>query len=196
MRVKGVDAFSNNGTVVFGAEFFHYGISDYWDEERILAGNGGIPLSVADNLGSFESFGPRLMTFGSFMSINDTGTVASRASFDSRGEALLIDGTVWLTTSESPYSAFGRGASINNGGMVAFTADLDSGGQGVFTGADPTADKVVAAGDMVLGCPVSSAYVHPPRSLNDAGQVVCLLSFGNGGNCPAEGVYVATPLPP
>lgn len=38
---------------------------------------------------------------------------------------------------------------INDAGLVLFEASLDGGGFGIFAGADPVADKVVALGDMV-----------------------------------------------
>ena len=74
------------------------------------------------------------------------GDTQVQGVFTSRGGPVT---TVARTT--GPYSFFGE-PSLNDLGQVVFTADLDEFGpnglpvQGVFTGANPAADKGAAAG--------------------------------------------------
>jgi hypothetical protein len=76
--------------------------------------------------------------------------------FTSRGGPVTT-----VADSTGPYSSF-REPSLNDLGDVVFTADLDEFGpngvqiQGVFTGPDPVADKVLQAGDLYEGLQVSS----------------------------------------
>ncbi|WP_446385630.1 DUF7453 family protein [Coleofasciculus chthonoplastes] len=62
---------------------------------------------------------------------------------------------------------------INNKGAIAFEAVLDTGEYGIFTGADPVADKVIAIGDPLFGSTVTSLGVSD-KGFNDAGQVAFL----------------------
>jgi hypothetical protein len=74
------------------------------------------------------------------------------------------------------YASF-REPSLNDLGRVAFTADILVDPtvfvttQGVFTGADPVADKVLQAGDLYEGVPVTSV-VTCSEALNNRGQIV------------------------
>ena len=67
--------------------------------------------------------------------------------------------------------------SLNDLGKVVFTADLDQFGpnglpvQGVFTGPNPVADKVLKAGDRYEGVRISSVFTCS-EALNDLGQIV------------------------
>ena len=73
--------------------------------------------------------------------------------FTSRGGPVTT-----VADSTGRYASFGR-PSLNDLGKVVFTADLDEFGpnglpiQGVFTGPDPVADKVLQAGDSYEGVP-------------------------------------------
>ena len=52
---------------------------------------------------------------------------------------------------------FARSPSLNNSGTVAFRAFLDTGEDGIFTGPDPLADKVIGTGDPLFGSTVTSS---------------------------------------
>ncbi len=91
-----------------------------------------------------------------------------------------------LTTvadSTGRYASFGR-PSLNDLGQVVFTADLDEFGpnglplQGVFTGPDPERDKVLQAGDIYTGVPVSSVFTCS-EALNNLGQIVMTVQSEN-----------------
>lgn len=91
--------------------------------------------------------------------------------FTSRGGPITT-----VADNTGPYSSFGR-PSLNDLGKVVFTADLDQFGpnglpvQGVFTGPNPVADKVLKAGDRYEGLPISSVFTCS-EALNDLGQIV------------------------
>ena len=98
--------------------------------------------------------------------------------FTSRGGPVTT-----VADSTGPYSSFAE-PSLNDLGRVVFTADLDEFGpngfqiQGVFTGADPVADKVLQAGDTYAGVPVSSVFTCS-EALNNVGQIVMTVQSEN-----------------
>jgi hypothetical protein len=70
---------------------------------------------------------------------------------------------------------------------VAFLGYPDAGGQGIFTGPDPVADKVIRTGDPLFGSTVTA--VNFEHGLNDAGQIVFLAELADG----TRGVFRADP---
>jgi hypothetical protein len=68
---------------------------------------------------------------------------------------------------------------------------LDTGVTGIFTGADPIADKVIAIGDMLFGSRVTSLYFSN-QGLNNSGQLAFVAGLENG----ISGVFRADPQPP
>jgi hypothetical protein len=98
--------------------------------------------------------------------------------FTSRGGPVTT-----VADSTGPYASFGR-PSLNDLGKVVFTADLDQFGpngfpiQGVFTGANPVADKVLEAGDRYEGVPVTSVFTCS-EALNNLGQIVMTVQSEN-----------------
>jgi hypothetical protein len=90
-------------------------------------------------------------------------------------------GAVTTVAESSPggYQSF-RGPSLNDLGQVAFTADVQPDPdvfvteQGVFTGPDPDADKVLRAGDRIEGVRVTSV-VTCAEALNNPGEIAMLV---------------------
>ena len=84
--------------------------------------------------------------------------------------------TTVAQTSPGGYASF-REPSLNDPGAVVFTADVQPDPeifttvQGVFTGPDPVGDKVLQAGDLYEGVPVTSV-VSGSEALNNRGQIV------------------------
>ena len=82
------------------------------------------------------------------------------------------------------WQAAKRGPSLNDLGRVAFAADLRVDPavfvttQGVFTGPDPVADKVLQAGNLIEGVPVTS-IVSCSEALNNLGQIVMTVQSEN-----------------
>ena len=85
----------------------------------------------------------------------------------------LGNGIITKTVADNSgrYSSFWT-PSVNNNGKVAFRALLDGdiSKTGIFTGPDPIADKVIVAGDILLGSEVKGVQ-FTQYGLNDAGQI-------------------------
>ena len=122
--------------------------------------------------------------------INDSGDVV----FVGR----LHDGTAHVLSTRDGVNfadhsgSFGIGLSdafsINNAGQVSFTA-TSAGSIGIFTGPDPAADKVLAAGDALDGSTVVTARLSSD-AINDAGQIVFWAELADG----RTGIYRANPV--
>ncbi len=129
------------------------GLVAFSDGTTVYTGNGG-PLNI---IGS-----------GVSPALNDAGTVA----FLTMSPAVVVGNGGPLTTiadTSGAYSNFGvvvntgsgtyisgNAVSINNSGSVAFLANLRSGGNGIFTGPNAVANRVIAAGDALFGSTVSN----------------------------------------
>lgn len=104
---------------------------------------------IVDDDGDFDFFGRP--------AINDTGTIAFRASLDGGGAGLytvpLAGGSAALLADTSgPFSGFEQKIAINDAGDVVFQAGLDASSEsGIFTGPNPATDTVVdTSGPFVL----------------------------------------------
>jgi hypothetical protein len=78
---------------------------------------------------------------------------------------------------------------LNDNGDVAFFAMLDDSSKGIYTGADPVADKVLHVGDALFGATLIDLVFDD--SFNDVGQLAFVYVLDNG----QSGVAVATPVP-
>ena len=143
--------------------------------------NGTIRRIVDSNNGGFAVFDPSLNIFGrvAFTGFRTVAGNQIQGVFTSRGGAVTT-----VADSRGPYgSSFGE-PSLNDRGEVVFTADLDEfdpGGfpvQGVFTGRNPVADKVLKTGDMYEGVRVSSVFTCA-EALNNVGQIVMTVQSEN-----------------
>jgi hypothetical protein len=137
---------------------------------------------VADASGPFEFFtSPR---------VNNRGDVAFQA-FPDGGEPspflLLADhrGVRVFVDASGPFE-FADPPLLNDAGLLVFTATLDGGGRGVFTGADPVADKVLATGDPLAGSVVVQAAA---MDVNNAGEIVVFAELADG----RRGLWLADP---
>ncbi len=77
------------------------------------------------------------------------------------------------------FTGFSANPAINNAGTVAFRAGLRAGGNGVFTGADPLANRVIGTGDALFGSAVTGLSFGN-EGLNDAGQLAFRASLADG----------------
>jgi hypothetical protein len=138
---------------------------------------------------------PRSQPFLDFgdPSLNDDGTAAFAVSFfDSNSNFVTAivksDGGPPTTVADTTgkYNSLGA-PSINNNGDVVFFAtvnDKKGGVSGVFTGPNPHADKVIAAGDKLDGAIVADVGVLLcDRAINDSGQVAFIANL-NDPNTP------------
>ena len=151
---------------------------------------GGIFLSNPD--GTFKTIVDTTsgMAVGD-PSLNILGRVAFTGDrFDENSNQIFSintsrGGPVTTVAESSPGGyAFFREPSLNDLGRVAFTADVQPDPevfitfQGVFTGPDPVADKVLQAGDLYQGVPVTSV-VTCAEALNNRGQIVMTVHSEN-----------------
>jgi|SRR5215831_18625866 len=134
--------------------------------------------------------------FGDGYSINDLGEVLFTATFGGSPAIFTGDGSSTKTVADTngPYSFFpvddpaGVGPAINNMGTVAFGAILRDGRKGIFTGPDPTRDKVIVTGDPLFGSTVSFLEFCR-QGLNDSGQIAFYARLSDG----TAGFYRADP---
>ena len=88
-----------------------------------------------------------------------------------------------------PFRIFqGQGVSINNNNDVAFGAVLDAGSKGIFTGADPVTDIIIATGASLFGQEVVDVFFSN-NGLNEFGQVAFRAVLADG----TQGIYRADP---
>ena len=149
--------------------------------------SNGVVTTVVDNSGPFSSFGDLYLDNPS---LNDAGTVAFGASLDAGGSGIFTKNNGVISTiadTTGPFARFNFNPSINNSGDVAFLASLDADirGEGIFTGADPIADKVIATGDSLFGSTVTNLEFFG-EGLNDVGQIAFFASLANG----TTGIFV------
>ena len=94
-----------------------------------------------------------------------------------------------VDTSSGSFQTFSAFA-INNNDNVAFTATLNGGERGIFTGADPVADKVIATGDSLAGSKVTGLGFFGRNGLNNNGQIAFYVRLENG----EQAIYRAEPV--
>jgi hypothetical protein len=180
---------NNKGNVAFKA---------FLDDGRrgLFTINGDSITPIADTNGSFKFFGN--------ISLNDGDTLAFSAWLDDGSAGIFTSSNGSFTTLADTSGAFSSfffntfrgdgsfvsidGPAINNNGAVAFGAQLETGESGIFTGADPVADKVIAIGDPLFDSTVTSLGFSN-KGFNDAGQVAFWAKLADG----SSGVFRADP---
>ncbi len=128
-------------------------------------------------------------------------TNASALATNDKGDLVLSSGdairsfdrtTSTLSTIADPTNSSLKAFSnlaINNNNKVAFTATLKSGEKGIFTGADPVADKVIATGDSLAGSTVTNlSFLR--SGLNNNNQIAFSVQLADG----TQGIFRAEPV--
>ncbi len=162
--------------------------------DGIYTGNGGpftlLSVSTHALLGLYITCQPDM---------NDSGTVAFVAWNSAGGISIYTgDGSAdpqETVSTSGPFASFSS-VAINNSGQVAFMARLDgapSYAEGIYTGPDPAADKVIADDDPLDGGVVAALDFYR-GGLNDAGQIAFYAGTWHG-DVYYQGVYLATPSP-
>jgi len=141
--------------------------------ERLDSGSSGVFRFDGNTFTTIvEDGGPILFT--TVPQLNGSGVAVFQSFLRSGGEAVTVgNGTVLknVVTTSGPFQSFDIGdPSINDVGGVVFTASRDDGTEGVYTGADPVADKVIETGDTLDGSTVTNAF-QCSEGLNNVGQV-------------------------
>lgn len=155
---------------------------------KTLSISSGVVATIADASDGFISFGLGKPT------INNLGTTAFRAFnsidnlwgvFTSDGGSpvtIIGDGTVRIDTGHSP-------PTINDSGVVASKGLFGSGQNGIFTGRDAVADKVIATNDQLFGSTVKRIEGFSREGLNSGNELAFGYQLANG----VFGIAVATP---
>ena len=168
---------------------FDTSLSDSSTSGIFLSNPNGSFRTIVDNTGPLGSVrDPSLNFFGRVAFLADRFDELSQQIFSvntSRGGPVTtIAESNPDTMAQGPvYDSF-REPSLNDFGRVAFTADLRVDPavfvtrQGVFTGPDPVADKVLQVGDLIEGVPVTSV-VSCSEALNNLGQIVMTVQSEN-----------------
>ena len=118
--------------------------------------------------------------------INDSGHLAfhgrlATGYFGVFTETGGVVSTIALTgLSGGEYGGIGYDAvSLNNSDEVAFLASVIGSGNGIFTGANPTTDKVIQAGDILFGATVLDVGFSS-FGLNDSGAIAFWAQLDDG----------------
>ena len=160
-----------------GQVAFESGLNDTNIGGIFLSNPDGTFRTIIDNTGPFGSVDdPSLNIFGRVAFTADRFDENFNQIFSintSRGEGF----TTVAESSPGGYAFFSE-PSLNDLGRVVFTADVAHPDpevfittQGVFTGPDPVADKVLQVGDSYEGVPVTSITTCS-EALNNRGQIV------------------------
>jgi hypothetical protein len=139
-----------------------------------------------------------IVDFATDPQLNNAGVVVFHAFLDASPDEAIMTGsgraltTVADTTGPFGSFAFFGGPSINDLREVAFGASLDGAFEnGIYTGPDPIADRVIAPGDMLGGATVTNTVVCA-EGLNNAGQIVFVADLQQGDEFRTA-IFVATP---
>jgi hypothetical protein len=162
-----------------------------------LVVRGGVGL--VDTITEAGGQGDTLGTVDGDIALNDSGLVACAGYFGPVGHVKkgVFTGSGGLL---SPVADSGgvydilQHPLINNSGKVAFEAGFDLGaGAGIFTGADPVADKVIQFGDALFGSTVAQVELS---GFDDAGQVAFEAQLADGRSVVARADPVPEPEAP
>jgi hypothetical protein len=155
--------------------------------------SGGQTATIATNV---EDGGSFTLLRSSSLSINAKGTVAFAAQRDAGLSGIYTGNGGPLTTvvdNKGPYQdffghSFLGAVGIDGQGTVVFGAGSMSGTQGLFSGPDPLADKVIGLNDMLDGARVNYLTFYP-NGMNDRGQIAFFASLSDG----RQGIFRADP---
>lgn len=159
--------------------------------QGVFTSKNGTITTIADNTSFFSG--------GFFeVGINNTGTVIFDAYRENGKEGIFTGNGETITTIADTSSSFSRfiDNAINDNNQVAFGATLRDGAEnvlndGIFTGSDPVADKVIGIGDSLLGGTVSYLSFG---DLNNSGQISFLADFIDDSGKTFRGVFRADPV--
>jgi hypothetical protein len=166
-QFHGLPVITSGGTAVFRADRKD-GV------QGIYAGREGSIRTVAETGDFFETLAP-------FPSVNDQGTVAFAATLRAGGAGIFTVDEGRITPIIDTDGAFEvcRGALITSAGEVVCVATPRGGSLGLFAGADPDADRILALGDPLLGSTVAELASNPV-SVNAAGRVATRAKLTDG----------------
>jgi hypothetical protein len=142
----------------------------------IYKGSGGALQRIIgqnDSLGN----GTTISSLDNRPTLNNAGDVVFRVA-DSLGIKRLMlfkDGSISQIADNTGqfadfYNDYGSRPAINNNGLIVFHATLDDGTEGLFSGPDPVADKIILRGENLFGYTMNN-FVLGADGINDKGQI-------------------------
>jgi hypothetical protein len=160
--------------------------------DGIHRGSGGAVTTIVDLSGGFfTGIGDASMTGSSDSVAWWSYTATGQGIFRGTGGAAMT-----VADNLGPYGEFSiNGDPAASAAGTAFFATLDEGGYGLFTGADPVADKVIQVGDSLLGSTVAGLVPLARSSMNDLGQIGFVAYLANGDLVVARANPLSAPLP-
>lgn len=183
--VSSVPALNEAGQVAFRVLDLASGL------DTIYRGSAEPPTAVLDATTPPFDCNPGEPTgcFGARVDLDDEGRVLVNGFFDGGGELLdegyLIQGDTLVSvvdTAAHPFEFLRDAGVLNDRGDVAFLAQETD--QGVFayalyTGPDPTTDRLIGPGDELLGATVAQLSPYS-FSLNEAGEILFAAQLTGG----------------
>ena len=177
---------NNSGTVAF-----------YANGVQTTIGGCNCGLFTKGPSGPATSVSPFQQNIDIAPEINENGAIAFAGTYQNVKGVFVASGGqigVLVDLGTQVVSLDTKNVSLNSKGEVVYYAKFGISPfvQGIFTGPDKVADKVIASGDPLFGSVVSEipASQTPGRYLNDNGQVAFAYRLSNG----LSGVAVATPV--
>ncbi|MEO0707615.1 MAG: PEP-CTERM sorting domain-containing protein, partial [Cyanobacteria bacterium J06649_5] len=149
-----------------------------------LRESAGAPVPLPDPLGFGTIEGPTLndgkaVAFDTLFLNDEAESLQGIFIQDDADISLIVD-------TSGDFSTFTRPA-INNASSLVFGAELDNGDIGLFAGADPVSDRVIAIGDDFFGSTITALSFTQQTGLNNLGQFTFNANFADG----STGVYRA-----
>ncbi|MEH2070571.1 MAG: choice-of-anchor tandem repeat NxxGxxAF-containing protein [Nostoc sp.] len=154
----------------------------------------GLVTTIADA----DETSPFLGGFFDF-SINNRNAVGFTATLKSGEEGVFIGNGKTITTVANTSGTFSEffDLRINNNNQIAFNGILDNGtpnvfADGIFTGSDPIADKVIGIGDSLFGGTVTNVFFA--GGLNNLGQIAFMATIKDSNNISRDFIFRADPV--
>ena len=145
------------------------------------AGRDGIYVARAGWVRPVVETGRLYASLGFFPSVSDDEDVAFAATLSSGGGGIFIatpDGTIATVVRDEAFESY-RGALISATDSVVSLATPRGRSLGLFRGADPVRDRLLAIGDSLLGSTVVEVAANPV-SINRQGRVAARASLADG----------------
>ena len=158
--------------------------AEYNDVPRISFSKGGETISVEDDNG--YSIGVNNIAINDAEEIVFSSFRYARDIRESREQLQQISPDNEVTSLADTDGLFDRFNTLafNNQGKIVFEAVLDDGTEGIFAGADPVGDRLIAVGDPLSGSQVVGIEFSS-EGLNNSGIVSFQAELANG----TSGIY-------
>jgi len=189
---NGIFSFFNQPPVINDANVVAFQANLKDGRTGVFTIKDGSVTTIVDNTNpSFDGFGE--------VGINNQGTVVFTAALGDGVDGIFTGDGETITAIADTSGLFSQlfRPAINDNNEVVFGAILDGGSEnglayGIFTGADPVADKVIGVGDSLLGGTVTNVFLS--GSLNNSGQISFYAEILDESGRTINGIFRADPV--